>query len=143
MDNVKPISFKTLLLIYIAASIPLKNLLLVTSKYASSIERGSTSCVTSLKIANILLDISLYLWYLTLTKCPFGHNLWAIKTGIADFTPNFLASYEHVETTPRSLTPPTITGLPLSCGLSNCSTEAKKASISTCKIILCIITTLT
>ena len=59
----------------------------------------------------------------------------AFAVGIADRTPKALASYEQVETTPLSLGfPPTMTGFPLHSGCSLCSTEAKKASMSTCNI---------
>ena len=49
--------------------------------------------------------------------------LMAVAIGCAEWTPNFLASYEADDTTPLSLLPPTITGLPLNSGLSSTSTE--------------------
>ena len=56
---------------------------------------------------------------------------------MAEWTPNLRASYEQAATTPRlSGRPPTITGRPRRPGLSRCSTEAKKASISICTIFL-------
>ena len=54
IDKVNPTSWKTLLLIYFAASNPSSNLLSLKSKNASSIESGSTSGVISLNILNIL-----------------------------------------------------------------------------------------
>src|SRR5690349_23734333 len=53
---------------------------------------------------------------------------------MADRTPYLRASYDAVETTPRGPTPPTMTGLPRSDGLSRCSTAAKNASRSRCRI---------
>ena len=41
----------------------------------------------------------------------------------------------HEATTPLSPEPPTITGLPASSGWSSTSTEAKKASMSTCRTV--------
>src|SRR5690349_18327629 len=49
--------------------------------------------------------------------------------------PNSLASYEAVDTTPRSVgspRPPTTTGLPASSGCRNTSTAARNSSRSTC-----------
>src|SRR5450756_1128082 len=58
--------------------------------------------------------------------------------GMALWTPKARASYEHAETTPRPpRSPPTITGRPRSSGRRACSTEAKKASISRCRIARC------
>src|SRR4051812_27745200 len=58
---------------------------------------------------------------------------------MAECTPNFLAAYEAAETTPRSFAlPPTTTGLPLSEGSRSSSTETKKASMSTWKMVRCI-----
>src|SRR5215468_7126069 len=56
---------------------------------------------------------------------------------MAECTPNLRASYEAAETTPRSSRcPPTTTAFPFSDGSNNSSTETKKASISTWKIVL-------
>ena len=64
-----------------------------------------------------------------------GQSFMAFAVGIAERTPKALASYEQVDTTPLWLGfPPTITGFPLHSGWSLCSTDAKNASISTCKI---------
>src|SRR5438046_6172464 len=55
---------------------------------------------------------------------------------MAECTPNLRASYDAAETTPRSLgRPPTTTALPLSVGSNSSSTETKKASMSTWKIV--------
>src|ERR1017187_4656121 len=55
---------------------------------------------------------------------------------MAECTPNFRAAYDAAETTPRSSRcPPTTTGLPFSDGSNNSSTETKKASISTWKMV--------
>ena len=59
-----------------------------------------------------------------------GHSRRASCIGIAEWTPNTRASYEAVDTTPRPPSPPTMTGLPRSDGLSRCSTDAKNASRS-------------
>src|SRR5690348_6091063 len=55
--------------------------------------------------------------------------------GIAEWTPKIRASYEAVATTPRGPSPPTTTALPRRLGLDACSTEAKKASMSRCRIV--------
>ena len=61
----------------------------------------------------------------------------AKQLGIAERTPNFRASYEHVDTTPRSCGPdPTMTGFPRHSGWSRCSTAAKNASISTWRTVM-------
>src|SRR5437764_14153891 len=66
-----------------------------------------------------------------------GHILAAVRRGMAECTPNLRASYEAAETTPRSSRlPPTTTALPLSDGSKSSSTETKKASMSTWKIVL-------
>src|SRR5206468_12406782 len=55
---------------------------------------------------------------------------------MAEWTPNLRASYEAAETTPRSSRcPPTTTAFPFSEGSKSSSTETKKASISTWKIV--------
>src|SRR5688572_23736300 len=55
--------------------------------------------------------------------------------GIAECTPKTRASYEAVATTPRGPRPPTTTAFPRRLGLDACSTEAKKASMSRCRIV--------
>src|SRR3954462_14419773 len=58
---------------------------------------------------------------------------------MAECTPNFRAAYDAAETTPRSSgRPPTTTGLPFSEGSRSSSTETKKASMSTWKIVRCM-----
>src|SRR5580698_5583682 len=64
----------------------------------------------------------------------FGQARRAVTLGIALFTPYLRASYEALAMTPRSPAPPTATGLPRSDGSSSTSTDAKKASRSTCRI---------
>src|SRR3712207_5190101 len=54
---------------------------------------------------------------------------------MADRAPKARASYDAVATTPRPPTPPTTTGRPRSDGLSRCSTAAKKASRSRCRML--------
>src|SRR5580704_9444329 len=67
-----------------------------------------------------------------------GHNLAAVRSGIAEWTPNFRAAYDAADTTPRSFRcPPTTTGLPFSDGSNSSSTDTKKASMSTWKIVRC------
>src|SRR5665648_868837 len=69
---------------------------------------------------------------------PRGQRRSAWKMGMALWTPMARASYEHAETTPRPpRSPPTITGRPRSSGRRACSTEAKKASMSRCRIARC------
>src|SRR5580692_463211 len=64
-----------------------------------------------------------------------GQSLYAVRSGMAECTPNLRAAYDAAETTPRSLRwPPTTTGLPFSDGSKSSSTDTKKASISTWKI---------
>src|SRR3954462_8638281 len=59
---------------------------------------------------------------------------------MAECTPNFRAAYDAAETTPRSFgLPPTTTGLPLSEGSRSSSTETKNASMSTWKIVRCML----
>jgi len=62
-----------------------------------------------------------------------------LPTGIAECTPDFLASYEHVLTTPlRSVGSNPITthrAFPPKSGCSRTSTDAKKESMSTCRTI--------
>src|SRR5262249_9259172 len=61
-----------------------------------------------------------------------GQSLAAVRSGIAECTPNLRAAYEAAETTPRSSRcPPTTTALPFREGLRISSTETKNASIST------------
>ena len=54
--------------------------------------------------------------------------------GIAEFTPKARASYVAAVTTERCPRCPTITGLPRSSGFSSNSTDAKKASMSRCRM---------
>src|SRR5215475_7132626 len=71
------------------------------------------------------------------TKIACGHILAAVRRGMAECTPNLRASYEAAETTPRSSRcPPTTTALPFKDGSNNSSTETKKASMSTWKMVL-------
>src|SRR5215470_10888378 len=66
----------------------------------------------------------------------WGHSFAAVRKGMAECTPNLRASYEAAETTPRSWRcPPTTTGLPLRDGSKSSSTETKKASMSTWKMV--------
>src|SRR5437868_12697000 len=69
-----------------------------------------------------------------------GQSLYAVRSGIAECTPNFRAAYEAAETTPRSFgRPPTTTGLPRSEGSNSSSTETKKASMSRWKIVFMVL----
>src|SRR5271157_6621187 len=66
-----------------------------------------------------------------------GQSFAAVRSGMAECTPNFRAAYDAAETTPRSSRcPPTTTGLPFSDGSNNSSTDTKKASMSTWKMVL-------
>src|SRR5437868_7326946 len=65
-----------------------------------------------------------------------GQSLYAVRSGMAECTPNLRASYDAAETTPRSFgRPPTTTAFPSSAGSNNSSTETKKASMSTWKMV--------
>ncbi len=79
----------------------------------------------------IFKETSLYLCIRGRTNIASGHNWAAFAQTIAECTPKRRASYEQAATTPLLWgLPPTIRGLPLNSGLSFCSTDAKKASIS-------------
>src|ERR1039458_7672450 len=72
------------------------------------------------------------------TKMACGHSLAAVRSGMAECTPNLRASYDAADTTPRSLRcPPTTTAFPFSDGSNTSSTDTKKASISTWKMVRC------
>ena len=89
----------------------------------------------SASIARKVCDASRYRGKLPSIKIAWGQRRLAVTRGMPECKPKALASYEAAATTPRrSGRPPTTTGLPLSSGLSVCSTETKKASRSTCII---------
>ena len=71
------------------------------------------------------------------TKIAPGQSAAAVRRGMAEWTPNRRASYDAALTTPRSSgpPPPTMTGRPRSSGWSRCSTAAKNASRSTCRMV--------
>src|SRR6185503_5954619 len=70
------------------------------------------------------------------TRIRSGQSRMAWLIGMADRTPKTRASYDAAATTPRLCgSPPTTTGLPFKEGSSSCSTEAKKASMSTWMIL--------
>ena len=85
-DAVSPvlsfISFLICLAITVADPIPF--LSRVTSRKASSIERGSTRSVYSLNISNTFPDISWYLSKRCFTKISPGHSLSAVTEGMAE-----------------------------------------------------------
>ena len=64
----------------------------VTSRYASSSDSGSTSAVTSRKIANTAFDAALYRTKSGGTIWSDGHNRTALAIDIAECTPNARAS---------------------------------------------------
>src|SRR5205085_3213816 len=66
--------------------------LTVTSRYASSSERGSTSGVTSRKIENTAVDAALYRWKSGLTITRSGQSLTARAIAMAERTPKARAS---------------------------------------------------
>lgn len=73
------------------------------------------------------LDACLYFSPLGGTRIKSGHNCNALYVGIAEPTPNCLASYDAVATAPLpSSLDATATGLPRSSGLSRCSMLEKK-----------------
>ena len=65
---------------------------LVTSRNASSIETGSTSGVNRRMIRSTASLATAYLRPSTGTKIPSGHSAAAVRSGIAERTPNFRAS---------------------------------------------------
>src|SRR5271165_6822434 len=74
------------------------------------------------------------------TNTACGHILAAVRSGMAECTPNFRASYDAADTTPRSLgRPPTTTAFPFNDGSNSSSTETKKASMSTWKMVRCAV----
>jgi hypothetical protein len=87
-------------------------------------ESGSTRGAASSMSRRIALETSPYRCMRPGSQTASGHRRAAISEGIADRTPNFRASYEHVATTPRRPGCPTITGRPRSAGFSRTSTEA-------------------
>ena len=95
----------------------------VTSRYASSNDSGSTRSVCRLKISDATRDspISYEIWW---EKDSIGTQAFRRTAGMAERTPNRLASYEAAQTTERLPRQATITGLPRNCGSSRCSTEA-------------------
>jgi hypothetical protein len=64
----------------------------VTSRYASSSDRGSTSDVTDLKISNTAFDAARYCEKFGATMRSEGQSRTAPAIGIADRTPNARAS---------------------------------------------------
>src|SRR3954466_9784386 len=67
----------------------------------------------------------------------FGHSLSAREIGIAERTPNFRASYDAEQTTPRlSRVPPTMSSgsFPAPSGSTILATATKKASASASRI---------
>src|SRR6185369_5593668 len=70
------------------------------------------------------------------TKIACGQSLYAVRSGIAEWTPKRRAAYDAADTTPRSFgLPPTTTGLPFSEGSYSSSTDTKNASMSTWKYV--------
>ena len=68
---------------------------------------------------------------------PCGQSRHAVRSGIAECTPNVACLVARRATTPRWVgsPPPTITGFPRSSGRSRCSTAAKNASRSTWRMV--------
>lgn len=67
-------------------------------------------------------------------KIACGHRRYASGSSIPGFTPYARAGYEQDITRLRSVgNPPITTALPASSGCTACSTEARKASTSTCR----------
>ena len=88
----------------------------------------SNTCITARDFA----------WYFSKcgsTMTAFGHRRLATAIGMAEFTPYLRASYVAAVTTERSESWPTITGSPTRSGRSSSSTDAKKASMSTCSTV--------
>ncbi len=85
-ETVKPVSFKTTCLIFFAIStgVPKRCAEPVTSKNASSMDKGSTSGVNRRNILKILFETSWYLDNLTGIKIPFGQRSMAFATGRAE-----------------------------------------------------------
>ena len=126
-ETTRPTSSRTRCLIVrpIVSPSPNAAVLAVTSRKASSRLIGSTSGVYEAKIAMTSSLASRYRSGRPGTKMPSGQRRAAVRSGIAEKTPNARASYEAALTTPRSPgRPPTMTGLPRSDGSSSCSTLA-------------------
>src|SRR5690606_20344307 len=73
----------------------------LTSRKASSIDRGSTRGVMLRKMSMTCADVSRYRSKVGGTTIALGHRCRAIPSGIAERTPYLRASYEALDTTER------------------------------------------
>lgn len=94
------------------------------SMNASSSDNGSTSGDNARISAITAWLLRLYTSKRGPRYAACGQRDRASAVDIAERTPYLRASYDAVETTPRTPTPPTTTGLPRNDGLSRCSTAA-------------------
>jgi hypothetical protein len=93
-ETVRPDSARTATRIFraISSALPNRRALSVTSRNASSKDRGSTSGVKRRKISKIRSETSLYRSIRTGRKTPWGQSRAALAIGSAECTPNFRAS---------------------------------------------------
>ena len=106
-----------------------------TARKASSQPSTSTGTSSERSVSMTRTDASSYAWWSTGRKTASGHLRAAVRSGIPEPTPNARASYDAVDTTPRSVgspRPPTTTGRPASSGRRSTSTAAMNWSRSTC-----------
>ncbi len=102
---------------------------------ASSQPSTSTGTSKARSVSITCTEAASYAGASTGRKTASGHFLAAVRSGIPDPTPNARASYDAVDTTPRSVgspRPPTTTGRPASSGRRSTSTAAMNWSRSTC-----------
>src|SRR6185503_6878414 len=106
-----------------------------TARNASSQPSTSTGTSSERSVSMTRTDASSYARWSTGRKTASGHLRAAVRSGIPEPTPNARASYDAVDTTPRSVgspRPPTTTGSPASSGRRSTSTAAMNWSRSTC-----------
>ena len=96
------------------------------------------SGVNRRQTASSCRQASAYFALFPTTSIMCGQSLFASPTVMAVRTPKARASYEEVVTIVLSPAPVTAMALPFRSGLSRCSTEAKKASMSTHTMIFCM-----
>ena len=131
-DTFRIAAFRSLAIASTSSTVSPDSPLAARSMNASSSDSGSTSGDSARISAITAWLLRRYTSKRGLRYAACGHRDRASAVDIAERTPYLRASYDAVETTPRTPIPPTTTGLPRSEGLSRCSTAAKNASRSTC-----------
>ena len=119
----------------IASGGPIRRSVPVMSRNASSTLSGWTVGEKSSSTSNICRDFSRIRSPGTLTQTACGQRRRARLIGIAERQPYLRASYDAVVTTPRLPTPPVRIALPRRAGSSSSAMAAKKASMSTWKMV--------